>query len=117
MEAVKEVVTGMLEDGVPIVKAELVVKELRRQEDLTLTAKQVRTIMKDDMGLGYRIARKVPVQSNSTRCLVMRQQYAMKMLELLQEGKRVLNIDQSWLNETNFTRQIWCPPNTPATVR
>ena len=29
----------MLENSVPIVKAELVVKELRRQEDITLTVK------------------------------------------------------------------------------
>ena len=40
----------------------------------------------------------------------------MNMLPLLRDGKRILNIDESWLNEANFTRQIWCPPQTPATV-
>ena len=39
VEAVKEVVMGMLEKSVPIVKAEVVVKEVKRQEDLTLTIK------------------------------------------------------------------------------
>ena len=38
------------------------------------------------------------------------------MIKLLQCGYRILNIDESWLNQTNFTRQIWCPPQTPATV-
>ena len=60
--------------------------------------------MKDDLGLGYRMSRKVPVQDNSERCLVLRQQYAMRMLPLLKDGKRILNIDESWLNESNFTR-------------
>ena len=40
----------------------------------------------------------------------------MKMIPLLKDGKRIINIDESWLNETNFTRQIWAPPKTPATV-
>jgi len=38
------------------------------------------------------------------------------MLELLKEGKRILNIDESWFNETNFTRQMWCPANSSASV-
>ena len=100
----------MLANSVPIVKAEMVVEELLLKENLSLSVVQVRTIMKDDLGLGYRMSRKVPVQGNSERCLVLRQQYAMHMLPLLKEGKRILNIDESWLNESNFTRQIWVPP-------
>ena len=41
----------------------------------------------------------------------------MEMLPLLQRGARILNIDESWINSTNFTRMIWCPPSTPATIR
>jgi len=72
--------------------------------------------MKDELGLGYRMARKVPMQANTIRCLVLRQQYALVMLPLLEKGIRILNIDESWLNEASFTRMIWCPPSTPATV-
>ena len=39
------------------------------------------------------------------------------MLPLLEKGTRILNIDESWLNETNFVRKIWCPPQSPATVQ
>jgi len=39
------------------------------------------------------------------------------MLPLLEKGTRILNIDESWLNETNFTRKMWCPPQSPATVQ
>ena len=70
--AVQRVVTDMLVRGVPIVKAEAVVDQVRRKEDIEATIVQVRTIMKDELGLGYRIARKVPIQANMERCLVLR---------------------------------------------
>ena len=57
----QRVVTDMLVRGVPIVKAEAVVDQVRRKEDIEATIVQVRTIMKDELGLGYRIARKVPI--------------------------------------------------------
>ena len=31
----------------------------------------------------------------------------MKLLELLEDGKRILNIDESWLSGTNFKRAKW----------
>ena len=50
------------------------------------------------------------------RCLVLRQQYAMAMLSLLQNGTRILNIDETWVSSTNFTRMMWGPPQTTATM-
>ena len=63
----------MLENSVSIVNADMVVKQVRRKEDIEVTIKQVKTIMTDELGLGYRLARKVPVQANEARCLVLRQ--------------------------------------------
>ena len=40
----------------------------------------------------------------------------MTMLPLLKSGTRILNIDETWINETNFTRMMWCPAGTPATM-
>ena len=77
---------------------------------------KVRTVLKKELGIGYRTARQVPIQANSERCLVLRQQYSLKMLALLEEGTRIINIDESWLNDTNFTRKIWCPADAPATI-
>jgi len=51
----------MLENSVSIVNAEMVVKEVRRKEDIEVTIKQVRTVMNDELGLAYRLAKKVPV--------------------------------------------------------
>jgi len=95
---IKKVVTGMLENSITIVKADMVVEQVRKRENVEVTADQVKTVMKDELGLGYRMAKKVPVQANEMRCLVLRQQYAMAMLSLLQNGTRILNIDETWLN-------------------
>ena len=29
------------------------------------------------------------------------------MLELLEQGTRIINIDETWLNETSFIRNVW----------
>ena len=54
----------MLLHGIPIVKAEAVVQQVRRREDIEVTVEQVRAAMKDDLGLRYRVAKTVPVQAN-----------------------------------------------------
>ena len=100
----------------PIEKAQQVQEQVKERNDIDVELQRIRTIMKKDLGLTYRITRKIPIQANSQRCLVLRQRYAIKMIELLKSGKRIINIDESWLNETNFTRQMWCRPTSPATI-
>ena len=68
------------------------------------------------MHLGYRRTCTVTVQGNTERCLVLRQQYAMQMLTLLESGRRIINVDESWLNGTRFVRRIWAPTDSPASV-
>ena len=70
-EVIKKVVTRMLENNVTIVKAEMVVRLVREQEDTVVTAEQVKKVMKDDLGLAYRMTKKIPVQANQQRCLVL----------------------------------------------
>ena len=107
----------MLRNSVPIINAETVVQQAKKQDNIKITVQTVKSIMKDELGLAYRMTKKIPVQANEKRCLVLRQQYALVMLPLLEKGTRILNIDESWLNDTNFTRKMWCPPQSPATVQ
>ena len=65
---------------------------------MELPRPQICKFMRGQLGLGYRKASGVPVQSNSERCLVLRQQYALRMIQLLQSNKRVINVDESWVN-------------------
>ena len=51
--------------------------------------------------------KRVPFKGNSERSLVVRQQCAIKMLELLEQGFNIVNIDESWFNKMDFARRKW----------
>jgi hypothetical protein len=38
------------------------------------------------------------------------------MLPLLQEGRRIINLDESWLNDTNYMRKLWIPTNKSTSI-
>ena len=54
----------MLDNNVTIVEADMVARLVREQEDTVVSAEQVKKVMKDDMGLAYRMTKKIPVQAN-----------------------------------------------------
>ena len=72
-EVIKKVVNRMLENNVSIVSADMVARLVREEEDSAVSAEQVKKVMTDDMGMAYRMTRKIPVQANQKRCLVLRQ--------------------------------------------
>ena len=72
-EVIKKVVNRMLENNVSIVSAEMVARLVREEEDSEVTSEQVKKVMTDDMGMAYRMTKKIPVQANQKRCLVLRQ--------------------------------------------
>ena len=55
-----------------IYSAKAVKQRIQEQEDMEVTQKTVRQVMRKDLHMGYRLARTVPVQGNSERCLVLR---------------------------------------------
>ena len=38
------------------------------------------------------------------------------MIDLLQKGHRVINVDESWLPGTEYHRKMWAPTDSPATT-
>ena len=69
--------------------------------------KAVRDVLKQDHKLSYRKIKRVPFQGNSERCKVLRSLYAQKMLPIYETSQRVINIDESWLNEADFRGRRW----------
>jgi hypothetical protein len=59
------------------------------------------------MLMKYKKVKLIPFLANSQKSLVLRQQFALVMLDLLHQGKRILNIDETWLNNMNFHRRKW----------
>ena len=75
---------AMLEKSIPIVKAAQIKEQIKEQNNVDISNQKIRKILKNEMGLRYRRVKKVPIQANSERCLILRQQYALKMIGLLE---------------------------------
>ena len=80
---------------------------MREDEDKQIKNRNIIKILKREMGLRYKMVKVVPKQGNSERSLYLRQQFAMKLLSLLKEGKRILNVDQTHINESNYSLKAW----------
>ena len=65
--------------------------------------------MRNDMGLRYKSLKFGAPEANTQRCLVLRQQYALKVFEPLKNDMTLYAIDESWVDQLNFTRSHWGP--------
>ena len=101
------IVKRKLEAGHQIWTAKQVQDSLRAEAGLALSLQEVRKVLRDNMNMRYRMLKTVEYRGNSERCLVTRMLYAKTMLELLHQGKRIINIDETWLPHLDFRRKKW----------
>jgi hypothetical protein len=74
-------------------------------------------VFKADLGLKFKKIKRVMYTANRERNLILRYEYAKTMIQLLKEGKRILNIDETWIAETDFRRRKWQEKGTTNSVR
>ena len=84
-----------------------VAMELNHKLDEKYKRHQVAKIMKVDMGLQYRKIQTVALHTNSDKNRILRQQFAMQLVTLLRQGKRIINVDESWLSTSDFRSMKW----------
>ena len=73
-----------------------------------LNKKHVGQIMRCKLGLKYKKSRVVNSRANLLSSRVQRQQFAMRLIQQMVDGKRVINIDESAVGQAVFIRQSWC---------
>jgi len=108
-ERVETYVNNKLNQRSPIESAREVTEALNGPRGGELKTHQVTHILRHDLGLRYKPLKYGAPEANTERCLVLRQQFAIRFLQLLKDGKRVYNIDESWVDRMNFTRGHWRP--------
>lgn len=62
----------MIDNKEPITSAERIANILKTNEDIDVPNAKIKQFMKDELGMKYRISKKLPTQANSQRCLVLR---------------------------------------------
>jgi hypothetical protein len=116
-QRVEQEALEMLKFSKHIFKASLVKHAVMARHTLKVTDTFVRKVFRHKMLLKYKRVKLIPYLANTGKSLVLRQQFAMVMLDLLQQGKRILNIDETWLNTTSFHRRKWRQHGTTNSVR
>lgn len=106
-EKVETYVNSQLECRQPIDSALQVTEVVNDMHGTNLKAYMTRNILKYHLGLKYKQLQYGAPEANTQRCLVLRQQAAIKLLLLMSEGKRIYNVDESWIDQLNFTRGHW----------
>ena len=72
------------------------------RHEVKLGPRVLSNVLKSHFDLRFRKVKRIPFKGNSERSLVVRQQCAKKLLELLDQGCRIVNVDESWINEVDF---------------
>ena len=67
----------------------------------------VRAVMTSELGMSYRKILKASYHSNSVQNLILRQQWALKFIEMWEAGYTFLNIDETWLGMSDMRRMKW----------
>ena len=73
-------------------------------------------MLKEDLGMRYKKVHPVALHANSEKNLVLRQRFAMVFLDIMLAGKRVVNLDESWLGASDFRCRKWCPKDSRNSV-
>ena len=100
----------MMEQRKFIDSCDMVRHYIEDHTDLKPTRSEIYKAIKDQLKMSFRKVRKGPIYLNSDRNRILRQQAAIKVLELLNRSKILINIDETWINETDFRRMKWRPP-------
>ena len=72
-----------------------------------MPASLITTVLKDLFGMSYRKILHTAYLANSDRSLVLRQKFAMMILPLLAQGKRIINFDESSVPFLDFRHHKW----------
>ena len=68
----------------------------------------IRTTLKEMLNLKYTKLGKGNHVRNCDRSLILRKKFAHLMLSHIQQGKRIINVDESVIGSSNFKRSEWC---------
>lgn len=88
-------------------KASQVKHLIAKKHDLEVKDHFIIKVFHERIGLKYKRVKRIAFRGNDEKNLVLRQKFAMRLLELMDSGKRIINVDESWLSDTQFIRSKW----------
>ena len=115
-EGVQELVVSLNKDDTFIDSVGTIQKAIKETKGEEIKQHVIRDVMKKDMAMSYKKVVPVSLQANSQRNLILRQQFGLTLISLLNRGKKILNVDETWLGMTDFRRRKWREKDTTNSV-
>lgn len=88
-------------------KTTQIVELLKSKHGLDVKRAYVASVLHNVLGMRYKRVGRVAMQTNTEASLVKRQASAKVLLRELEKGRRILNIDETWIGEMDFRRMKW----------
>ena len=115
-EVIEETANEFLEEHSLIFNSHQIYQKVNEKIEGKVTKRQISFILKNKLGLTYRKLGRIEVHANSAMNLILRAKCGKTVLDKLSQGKRFINIDESWINVKDFRRKCWRKRYTSNTV-
>ena len=107
----------MVDERASIWSAQQVVSAIPTAELMDITPRYVQAVLRNEFKMRYKRIKPIPFQGNSDKNLILRQQYAMSLLEELHKGIVCINIDETFINSGLGRYRRWRERNATNSVR
>ena len=87
--------------------AEDLKKTLKDKIGIEASEYEIRQVMRKQLNMKFKKIVPISIHGNSEKNLVLRQQFAKNLIQLLMSGKTLLNVDESWIGMSDFRRRKW----------
>ena len=114
--SIMDAVKGATKRGQPLVSAASIVRNVKVDADKNVTLRKVHEVLKKELQMSYVKIKDQAVNINSTKNILLRQEWARQFLAPSLENKHWLNIDESWLNMMDFRRRAWTPKHASSSL-
>ena len=104
---VREAVLKHSKDEQIFVPAKQIQSQVLEDHEEKVGLRFVRDVLKKDFNMSYAKAKDQAVNINSNRNVLLRQAWARRFLQPDFNKKIFLNIDESWIGQTDFRRMTW----------
>jgi transposase InsO family protein len=90
-----------------ILKAGDIVVKIMEEDQVRVKLKEVYQVLKQDLDFRYRPIKRIAFRANHLRSLILRQRFAVSLIDQLLRGVTVINCDETWINMKDYTRRRW----------
>ena len=106
-QAIEDTANDYLEENPIVFNSHQVFERVKQRTTDKVSKRRVAFILKNKFGLTYRKLKRIDLLANTAKKIVLRHQFGKLMIDLLSQGKRVINIDETWISEKDYRRMCW----------